>query len=433
MNTVTVVGLGYIGLPTALLASDAQLSVVGFDIDSRRVAAINGFDAVIKEPEIAPSLSRALMRGNFKASVVMQPADVIVIAVPTPLTQEKTADLSYVWHAAQLISSEITPGTCIILESTVPVGTTERFAGMLQELTGLRAGVDFYCAYCPERVLPGKIFYEMVNNSRIIGGINKASCLKAKEFYDHFVKGEMHLTHASTAEMVKLIENSYRDVNIAFAHQVAQMTTEVGLDPYELIELANKHPRVQILHPRCGVGGHCIAVDPWFLVDGFPNQTELLKVARDVNDARPQQVLQRICLEIENTKATLQREPRIVILGITYKPDVDDTRESPALLIAEKLTQQFSQVRVCEPFVHDGWLTDNNLQPISIDESIAWADIMVALVDHTVFKNHPVILEWNNIIDCCGLLYKKSTERDKQTFVAWPQQPSSLSDESSLA
>lgn len=291
MKKVCIMGLGYIGLPTAIVAAEHGFEVVGFDIDAQRVERINNYDPVIDEPEVYERLKPLVTSQQFYATTTLEASDCFIIAVPTPFKEEKKADLSYVYQATRALVPILKKGDVVILESTIPVGTTDYCAQLLQQETGMVAGTDFFVAHCPERVLPGKIFYELIYNARIIGGINQESMNQAKQFYKQFVKGSLYLTNATAAEMVKLVENSSRDVAIAFANQIASMAYSIGLDPFEIIELANKHPRVKLLNPSCGVGGHCIAVDPWFLVETFPKESELLKTARMINDAKPHQVI----------------------------------------------------------------------------------------------------------------------------------------------
>src|SRR3989338_75848 len=251
---VAVVGLGYIGLPTAIIATQAGLDVIGIDRDADRVRKINNGVAVIQEPEIADKLTEALATNRLKVSTIYEPADFFIIAVPTPFTDDKKADLSYVIAAATSIATVLKPGDTVILESTVPVGTTRMLTDFFAHKTGMKAGLEFFVAHCPERVLPGNIFHELRVNDRIIGGIDRSSTRHVANFYTSFVSGDLYLTSAEAAEMTKLVENSYRDVNIAISHQVASMAYSIGLDPYEVIELANKHPRVKLLNPTCGVG-----------------------------------------------------------------------------------------------------------------------------------------------------------------------------------
>ena len=352
MKKVTVLGLGYIGLPSAIVIADSGWQVSGFDIDHERVAKINQGDPVIQEPEIFEKLQIALASARLQADAAVQPADYFIIAVPTPFKEEKKADLSCVFDAAASIVPLLRAGNTVIVESTIPVGTTRALADFFTAKTGMVVGKDFFVAHCPERVLPGKIFHELVENTRIIGGVTQACVQQAKLLYQQFVRGTLYLTNDSTAEMVKLIENSSRDAQIAFANQVASMAYATGLNPYEVIELANKHPRVNILTPSCGVGGHCIAVDPWFLVESFPQQTQFIKAARVVNDQKPFQVIDFINKAVSEWESMHAKPVTVALLGLTYKADVDDLRESPALLIAQELTaQKRSTVLVCEPYI----------------------------------------------------------------------------------
>lgn len=379
MKKVSVIGLGYIGLPTAIVLAEAGMEVFGFDIDSEKVKKINSGDPSIYEPGVKERL-RKILSICFRAYDKIQVADYYLIAVPTPINSDKTADLSYVWSAAEYVASVLKSGDTVILESTVPVGTTIKLAKFLQEKTGLSCERDFYIGFSPERVLPGNIFYELSYNSRVVGGVNQDSCDKIKYFYSTFVKSDITVTDSKTAEMTKLVENSCRDVEIAFAHQVSSMAHEAGIDPYELIEIANKHPRVKILNPRCGVGGHCLAVDPWFLVESFPDSTALLKCARVVNDNRPHQVLKII-------EKSLSKGEKVAVLGLTYKPDVDDLRESPALEIALGLSQKYDLV------VSDPYICSNDLPEVlrekflDYDAAIVNADLIVFLVAHRQFLN----------------------------------------------
>ncbi len=416
MKKVCIVGLGYIGLPTAIVAAQAGLKVVGIDIKEEIVDCINRCCPVIKEPEIVEKLQEVLTTKNFYAATVYEPADYFIIAVPTPFTPDKKADLSYVYAAASSIAGVLKKGDTVILESTVPVGTTKTVAQFLATKTGLSVGADFFVAHCPERVLPGNIFQELKVNDRIIGGIDRGSTQHVASFYEYFVSGDLYLTTAETAEMAKLVENSYRDVNVAFAHQVASMAQTVGIDPYELIDLANKHPRVKILRPTCGVGGHCLAVDPWFLVETFPEQSKLLKAAREINDAKPFEVLARISAKVAQWEASHHTKTcRVLLLGVTYKADVDDLRESPALEIARQLIKENQvELLVCEPNVQSRILEQHiGKRSITLEEGIDAADIVVCLVAHTPFKAlDKKTFAHKKVIDCCGLLYMPN----KQVF-----------------
>lgn len=424
MQAICMIGLGYIGLPTAIVAVEHGLSVVGFDVDQQKVDKINAGDPVIHEPEIFEKLQYALGTGRLKASAVMEPADFFIIAVPTPFKENKLADLSYVYSAGESVAQVLAKGNVVILESTIPVGTTHAFAHYLSQKTGLKAGEDFYVAHCPERVLPGNIFRELIENDRIIGGINQESVHAAKKLYNYFVKGNLYLTDAATAEIVKLVENSSRDVQIAFANQVASMAYSVGLNPFEVIELANKHPRVNILKPGCGVGGHCIAVDPWFLVETFPAQTGLLHAARVVNDNKPVEVLKCARNAVDEWKKNNQNKScSVAVFGLTYKADVDDLRESPALHIAQLLdTWSDINLLVVEPHVHQSKMTALFAKKaVSVAQAMEVADIVLFLVGHNRFKAiDKKQLQDKKVLDFCGLLYEPKKILDQKEHMFWP-------------
>ncbi|MBN1549194.1 nucleotide sugar dehydrogenase [Candidatus Babeliales bacterium] len=411
---VSVVGLGYIGLPTAIMLAEHGVQAYGYDVDREKVQRINKGHAVIKEDGLQERLQAVLGLGLFCADTTLHAADYFIIAVPTPFIADKKPDLSYVHAASKEIAGTLRPGNCVILESTVPVGATARLEDTLAHLTGFIPGDDFFVAHCPERVLPGKIFYELIYNDRIIGGMDEASTDAAVSLYNTFVKGELHKTDAATAELVKLIENSSRDVEIAFAHQVAAMAKKINRDPYQVIALANKHPRVNILKPSCGVGGHCIAVDPWFLIDTFKNETTLLRSARVINDKRPYDVLQEIKQHIQMHN---EKQPRVLLLGLTYKPDVDDLRESPALKIALELQRDHEKtckVSVCEPHVIPSILSRyfEADQCVTYKDGVLAADIVVALVGHSVFKTIETLNAASVItLDYCGITSRESEKR----------------------
>jgi UDP-N-acetyl-D-mannosaminuronic acid dehydrogenase len=428
MKKACVLGLGYIGLPTSIIAAKNGFDVIGFDIDVERVTRINAYDPVIEEPDLLEALKEVLEAKAFHATSSIDCAEFFIIAVPTPFKKNKDADLSYVWKAAESISEVLKKNDIIILESTVPVGTTDDLANFLAEKTGFKAGIDFYVAHCPERVLPGNIFYELVHNARIIGGINELSLGKAKEFYKSFVKGPLYLTNATTAEMVKLVENSSRDVAIAFANQVASMAYRIGLNPFEVIELANKHPRVSILNPSCGVGGHCIAVDPWFLIQSFPEQSMLLQSARDINDSKPKQVIDATMRCVSEWGKMHKGTCKVLVLGLTYKPDIDDLRESPALRIAKELSEKNNiDLSICEPHI-------KNIKKIFGKEGV-WlvpavkdADVIVCLVHHKHFQKLSALnLENKKVLDFCGLFYKAHLDETGQEKLFWPASNAAIS------
>jgi len=416
MKKISVLGLGYIGLPTAILAAQSGYKVLGFDINQDKVEKINSGEPTILEPDVIRRLYQVLDNKNFSASVDLYPAECFLIAVPTPFEQAKTkkedkkADLTYVFSAAEKVAKVLAHGNLVILESTVPVGTTAKVAKFLEEKSGLKLGLDFFVAHCPERVLPGKIFQELIVNDRVIGGMCQRSAELAREFYSKFVKGHLTLTDDKVAEMVKLVENSSRDVQIAFANQIGAMCQKIGIDPYRVIEFANKHPRVNILNPGCGVGGHCIAVDPWFLIQTFPQDSELLKTTRKINDNKPNQVIEDVLLKIDSLKEKGKSKPNLLVLGLTFKADVDDMRESPALKIALELKKKKSllDLAICEPNVISDSLKDMGFTNIKgLFEGVAWADLVLILVKHKEFYSIKE-LDFKNkeIIDSCGLLYE---------------------------
>lgn len=423
VKQVSVLGLGYIGLPTAIVAAESGLNVVGFDIDAERVASINNGNPIIHEPEAYEKLQFVLGSGFFRATTHLEPANFFIVAVPTPITADKKADMSYVYAACESICSVLKMGDTIIIESTIPVGATDKVGQFIQEKTGLKSGIDFFLAHCPERVLPGHIFYELVTNDRIIGGINKESVSQAKQFYKPFVSGTLYLTDAKTAEMVKLVENSSRDAQLAFAHQVASMAYSIGMNPYEIIELANKHPRVKILRPTVGVGGHCIALDPWFLVESFPGQSDFIKAARITNDSKPQEVVSCIQQAVHTWRKNNIGVCKVLLLGVSYKPNVEDLRESPALSIATQLSQDGTmQAFVSDPHVDQHIL--NSLfgeRAVGIIEGIQKADIVVFLVAHDRFKViDRKLLDHKQIIDYCGVLYQSSSLGNSDEENCWP-------------
>jgi UDP-N-acetyl-D-mannosaminuronic acid dehydrogenase len=393
---ICVVGLGYIGLPTAAVLSSRGYDVHGFEVNPKAVETINAGKAHIVEPDLDMLVRAAVQMGKLKASTEPMPADVFILCVPTPFKDEYEPDLTYIREATQAICPLIEAGNLVILESTSPPGTTEMVADIVTRQTGLGAD-EVHFAHAPERVLPGKILREVVENDRIIGGVDQASTEVCAEFYRTFVSGELHLTNASTAETAKLVENAFRDVNIAFANELSQLADQLGLDVWRVIELANKHPRVNILSPGPGVGGHCIAVDPWFLVHAAPKATPLIRMARQVNEQKPYQVVERIV-----RRAKRFNRPKIACLGLAYKPDIDDLRESPSVVIVDELVKrEVGEIRVVEPYVerHDRY------ELVALEDALKDADIVVILVPHRQFKAiSPHLLAEKTIIDVCGAL-----------------------------
>jgi UDP-N-acetyl-D-mannosaminuronic acid dehydrogenase len=381
-HKICVMGLGYIGLPTASMLATKGHEVLGVDINPKTVDTINQGNIHIVEPDLDILVRSAVGSGNLRASLTPEEADTFIIAVPTPFkkteTNPKAPDISYVEAATRTIAPFIHPGNLIILESTSPVGTTERIAEILRELRPDLSSEQIHIAHCPERVLPGHIIRELVDNDRIIGGIDSASAEKAQELYKTFCSGNIYLTDAKTAEMAKLTENSFRDVNIAFANELSMICERLGINVWELIELSNKHPRVKILQPGPGVGGHCIAVDPWFIVAAAPEEAKLIRTAREVNDHKPHWVLEKVRVKAERFK-----NPVIGCLGLAFKANIDDLRESPALEITRKLiASDIGRVMACEPNVN-GEFSEFILHPL--EEVLREADILLVLVDHQEF------------------------------------------------
>jgi UDP-N-acetyl-D-mannosaminuronic acid dehydrogenase len=375
---VCVVGLGYIGLPTASLLGTKGCAVHGVDVSREVVETINAGRIHIEEPDLDLLVKSAVQAGRLRASTAPSSADVFVIAVPTPIRADKSPDLSMVECAARSIAPEVRRGNLVILESTSPVGTTDGVVARILREAGLVVGEDVFVAYCPERVLPGRILSELVDNDRIVGGVDDASTEVALEFYQSFVRGEVVGTDARTAEMVKLAENSFRDVNIAFANELSMLCGRSGVSVWEVIRLANRHPRVQILQPGPGVGGHCIAVDPWFLVAGHPEHARLIRAAREVNDQKPRWVVERV-----RQCAAQVRDPVIACLGLSFKADVDDLRESPAVEIVRELQRaRLGRLLVVEPhLVHHP-----EFELTRLEDAVARANIVLVLVDHKPFR-----------------------------------------------
>ncbi len=395
---VCVIGLGYVGLPTAAVLASRGYDVHGVDVNPRAVETINSGKAHIVEPDLDLLVRAAVQTGKLKAHPTPAPADVFVVCVPTPFKGDHEPDLSYVESATRLVCPHLQPGNLVVLESTSPPGTTELMARIVARETGLDTSQVRF-AHAPERVLPGKVLREIVENDRIIGGLDDAATQACVDFYSTFVTGEIHTTNARTAETAKLVENAYRDVNIAFANELSLLADELSLDVWELIRLANRHPRVNILAPGCGVGGHCIAVDPWFLVHAAPGATRLIRTGREVNDRKPEWVVERV-----KRKAARFKRPKIACLGLAYKPDIDDLRESPAVHIVERLLadrELGADVAVVEPYVP----SHPRFTLVPLDAALADADIVLILCAHKPFRKiSPTLLAEKIVIDTCGAL-----------------------------
>lgn len=388
-NSLCVVGLGYIGLPTAAVFAKAGLKVTGVDVNEDAVNTINSGKAHIVEVDLDGLLQGVVAAGSLKAQTTPSEADAFIIAVPTPFKENHAPDLSYVQAAMESVAPYVKPGNLIVLESTVPPGATEKMLHWLENARpDLReaggAGIAYYAAHCPERVLPGRVLIELVKNDRIIGGITDACGEHAQALYETFLNGDCYLTNARTAELTKLSENAFRDVNIAFANELSLISDELDIDVWELISLANRHPRVNILQPGPGVGGHCIAVDPWFIVDSAPDTVELIQAARNVNDGKPRKVVNKV----KKTAARF-KEPVIACLGLSFKADIDDLRSSPALEITVCLAEELDgHVLVVEPNIDELPLTlsKSNVELAKLSVALERADILLLLVDHREFK-----------------------------------------------
>lgn len=407
---VSVVGLGYIGLPTAVLVANHGVDVVGVDINSSIVETLNAGRMHIVEPGLDALLHAAVVSGKFRATLHPEAADVFLIAVPTPCQGEHKADLSYIRAAAHAIAKVLQKGNLVILESTCPVGATESMEAWLASdrpdlsfPSKLGNGSDIRIAYCPERVLPGKVVHELIENDRVVGGISNKCTEAAMAFYKIFVQGKCLGTNVRTAEMSKLTENAFRDVNIAFANELSLICDRLGINVWELIQLANHHPRVNILQPGPGVGGHCIAVDPWFIVESVPDLAKLIHTARLVNDMKPNWVVEKIKAMTKPFEA-----PKIACLGLTFKPDIDDLRGSPALKIVIQLVQETHGITlVVEPYI-DVLPTVleqyKNVELRETKDAILEADIVVLLVKHQSFERiDPKLLEGKSVIDMQGV------------------------------
>ncbi|MHA0857845.1 UDP-N-acetyl-D-mannosamine dehydrogenase [Paenibacillus sp. CMAA1364] len=390
---ICVMGLGYIGLPTASLLAVKGYEVHGVDINQYAVDLINQGEVHIYEPDLDIMVKAAIQSGQLHVSSEAEEADIFIIAVPTPFQEDHIPNISYVHNATVAIAPYLKPGNIVILESTSPVGTTEKISNWILEARSDLSISDsthsvcnrIYVAHCPERVMPGQILRELVENDRIIGGIDGVSTKKTVEFYKQFVSGKILETNARTAEMAKLTENSFRDVNVAFANELSLICDHLDINVWELIQLANHHPRVQILQPGPGVGGHCIAVDPWFLIDAAPEQAKLIRTARNVNDYKPGYIVDRVCDRAERFKS-----PVIACLGLSFKANIDDLRESPAVQIVAYLSQrQVGTIYIAEPHIHE--LPESlQLEHVNLlantEEAIRKSDIVLLLVNHEVFQ-----------------------------------------------
>jgi UDP-N-acetyl-D-mannosaminuronic acid dehydrogenase len=394
-------GLGYIGLPTAAIAASKGIDVIGVDINPLVVETINQGKIHIVEPELDKVVKDVVEKKWFRATLRPEEADVFLIVVPTPFKQNHRADITYVENATRSVIPFLKEGNLFIIESTSPVKTTEKMSSIIfKERPELKNKI--YVAYCPERVLPGNVIYELENNDRVIGGADPVSAEKAAAFYSTFVKGALYRTDARTAEMCKLTENSSRDVQIAFANELSVICEQNGINVWELIKLANKHPRVNILHPGCGVGGHCIAIDPWFIISDYPEQANIIKQARETNDYKADWCAKKVIESCHAFEIRNNREPVVACMGLAFKPDIDDLRESPAKYITSRiLSEARAEVLVVEPNIK----THKTFSLVNYNDAYLQADIVVWLVRHKEFSalslNCPEKIE----LDFCGIKY----------------------------
>jgi UDP-N-acetyl-D-mannosaminuronic acid dehydrogenase len=399
---VCVVGLGYIGLPTAALLASTGFSVIGVDLNAHAVETINQGRIHIVEPDLDAYVRSAVAAGRLKAYAEPQTADIYMICVPTPFHAGDgipQPNIDYVLAATGSISRLVKPDDLVILESTSPVGTTRKMAEVLSQ-----AGVDMsqvHVAYCPERVLPGKIMTELVENDRVVGGLTPEATKAVSAFYKTFVRGAVLETDAATAEMCKLTENSYRDVNIAFANELSLLCAKSGINVWQLIKLANRHPRVNILQPGTGVGGHCIAVDPWFIVASDPENARIIRTAREVNNYKTEWVIDQIKIAVADASARTGRKPKVVCLGLAFKPDIDDLRESPAVHVASALQAQGYDVVAVEPNIQ----SHDKFALATLEDALQAADVVAVLVKHRQFVQLAGAGELGGagVLDFCGV------------------------------
>ncbi|MFC2947530.1 nucleotide sugar dehydrogenase [Virgibacillus sediminis] len=380
MKKITVIGLGYIGLPTSIIFAKHGFQVHGMDVNREVIDKLSRKELHIEEPGLQEALDEVMDAGRLTVSVEPEEADAFIIAVPSPITEEKTANLDYVRKGTESIVPYLKKGNLVILESTVPPRTVEDVMRPVLEEAGLEIGEDLYLSHSPERVIPGKIFQELEANDRIVGGVDKKSAEMTKDLYKSFVDGEIHLTDATTAEMVKVIENTYRDVNIAFANEIAKISDQIGVNGWEAIKLANYHPRVNIHQPGPGVGGHCIAVDPWFLAEQQPEIAKIIKLSRETNDDMPNYTVRRILEILDQHQVD---NPKIALLGLSFKGNVDDMRESPSLKIMEHLNKTNIEYAAYDPHIKDIRLPH---QVTDLDEAVEGKDLIVILTDHKKFR-----------------------------------------------
>ena len=398
--------MGYIGLPTATMFSCYGHKVIGVDVNEKVVNNINKGKIIIEEPNLEEIVEDVVKKGNLIASISPKESDVFIISVPTPIKDDKTSDMSYVISATKSIVKYLKEGNIVVLESTSPVGTTEEVVKPIIEESGLKVGRDIMLGYCPERVIPGKIIYELKNNDRVIGGIDKKSAEEIRKIYKTIVDGNIYLTDCKTAELCKLMENTYRDVNIALSNELLLICDKLNINVWEVIEYSNKHPRVNLHTPGPGVGGHCLAVDPWFIIEKEPELSNIIKSSRLLNDSMPEYVYNKIDKILQKDKSK-----KITILGITYKANTDDMRESPIIKLIDKLLKNNYNVKVFDPYIKDFQI---NRQ--SILEACKDSDLLILGVNHDYFKNLPLdeiktTMKGNLILDTRNFLDKEEVEK----------------------
>ncbi|MDP2218377.1 MAG: nucleotide sugar dehydrogenase [Methanolobus sp.] len=379
MTKLCVLGMGYIGLPTALLFANNGIEVVGVDVNEKVVSTLQQGKMHFEENGFQELLDSAMEKESFRASAKVEEADVFLVAVPTPFdTEFRMADLKYVISACEMVVPHLKKGNLVIIESTIPPKTCEKRVRKILELSGLKASQDFYISHCPERAIPGNTLHEMVNNDRVIGGLDKKATELTRDLYSSFVKGNLYLTTSTTAEMIKLMENTYRDVNIALANELSMLAEDYGINIWEAIEIANKHPRVNIHKPGPGVGGHCIAIDPWFLTENA-NNSSLITLARNINDSMPIHVLKKVKEMVNGIEC-----PVITVFGVAYKGDIADTRATPALKFIKLAEKEGFTIKIYDPFVKEF-----EYPILSLEEAVEGSDCIVVLTDHSMFRNIP--------------------------------------------
>jgi len=406
---ITIVGMGYIGLPTSIAFAQAGFNVNGYDVNEEVISTLKSGKIHIKEPDLQQVFEKVLNSDKLKPINKLEKSDVFIICVPTPFIKKenkKLSDISYVESASKAVASFVEKDTLVILESTVPPMTTNEVVGkIIEEETKLKLNEDFYLSYCPERVLPGKILYELKNNDRIVGSSSEKAQKITKELYESILTtGKAYTTDTHTAEMCKLVENSYRDVNIAFANELSIIADKIGINVFELIELANKHPRVNILKPGAGVGGHCLAVDPWFIVEKFPKESSLIRTAREKNDYKPQWIVEKIEKELKEKFPNKEKEITIGILGLSYKPNIDDLRESPSIEIALTLKEKGYNVVGCEPNVLKEEI--KGIKNLSLNEILEKSDYLVLTLAHDEFKQNIDLIMSKEVLNVVGITNK---------------------------